>query len=71
MYLHRNMLLQWAEGKNVRIDTNVWYTGEGLKRYLEAGNRLDIELFRMTGIEVGSYIRNQSEGGHRIKKRGA
>lgn len=58
------MLLQWAEGKNVRIDTNVWYTGEGLKRYLEAGNRLDIlfldiELFRMTGIEVGSYIRNQ------------
>lgn len=59
-----NMLLQWAEEKNVRIDTNVWYTGEGLKRYLEAGNRLDIlfldiELFRMTGIEVGSYIRNQ------------
>ena len=59
-----NMLLACAEEKNVRIDTNVWYTGEGLKRYLEMGNRLDIlfldiELFRMTGIEVGSYIRNQ------------
>lgn len=59
-----NMLLQYAEGKNIRIDTNVWYTGEGLKDYLEAGNQLDIlfldiELFQMTGIEVGNFIRNQ------------
>ena len=35
-----------------------------MKKYLEAGNQLDIlfldiELFQMTGIEVGSYIRNQ------------
>lgn len=59
-----NMLLQCAREKNIQIDTNVWYTGEGLKKYLEAGNRLDIlfldiELFKMTGIEVGNYIRNQ------------
>lgn len=59
-----NMLLQYAREKNIQIDTNVWYTGEGLKKYLEAGNQLDIlfldiELFQMTGIEVGSYIRNQ------------
>lgn len=59
-----NMLLQYAREKNIQIDTNVWYTGEGLKKYLETGNQLDIlfldiELFQMTGIEVGSYIRNQ------------
>lgn len=59
-----NMLLQYAKGKNIQIDTNVWYTGEGLKKYLETGGQLDIlfldiELFRMTGIEVGDYIRNQ------------
>lgn len=59
-----NMLLQYAKEKNIQIDTNVWYTGEGLKKYLETGGQLDIlfldiELFRMTGIEVGDYIRNQ------------
>lgn len=58
------MLLQWAKEKTVQIDTSVWYTGEGLKSYLERGNPLDIlfldiELFKMTGIEVGGYIRDQ------------
>lgn len=59
-----NMLLAWAAKRNIQIETNVWYTGEGLKNYLETGSRpdilfLDIELLRMTGIEVGNYIRNQ------------
>lgn len=59
-----NMLMQYAKEQNVRMDTSVWYTGEGLRDYLEAGNHLDvlfldIELFKMTGIEVGSYIRKQ------------
>ncbi len=59
-----NMLIQCAEEMNIRLDINVWYTGEGLKGYLEKGNSLDIlfldiELFQMTGIEVGNYIRNQ------------
>ena len=58
-----NMLLQYAEEKKVQVEVQVWYTGEGLKDYLEQGNHLDIlfldiELFKMTGIEVGSYIRN-------------
>ncbi len=35
-----NMLLKCAGEKMIRIDTNVWYTGEGLKGYLEAGNQL-------------------------------
>ena len=59
-----DMLLQYAEEKSIQINTNVWHTGESLKNYLEADNHLDIlfldiELFQMTGIEVGNYIRNQ------------
>ena len=59
-----NMLLQCGAEKNIQLDINIWYTGEGLKDYLERGNHLDIlfldiELFRMTGIEVGDYIRNR------------
>ena len=59
-----NMLLQCGAEKNIQLDINIWYTGEGLKDYLERGNHLDIlfldiELFRMTVIEVGDYIRNR------------
>lgn len=59
-----NMLLQYAQEKNIQVDTNVWYTGESLRNYLVSGGYLDIlfldiELFKMTGIEVGAYIRNQ------------
>ncbi|MDE6386648.1 MAG: LytTR family DNA-binding domain-containing protein [Lachnospiraceae bacterium] len=59
-----NMLLQYAQEKNIHVDTNVWYTGESLRDYLVSGGYLDIlfldiELFKMTGIEVGAYIRNQ------------
>ena len=30
-----NMLIQCAEEMNIQLDTNVWYTGEGLKDYLQ------------------------------------
>lgn len=58
------MLIQYAKKQNIQVDTNVWYSGEELRDYLEAGNHLDIlfldiELFKMTGIEVGNYIRKQ------------
>lgn len=58
------MLLQYAREKKIQVDTNVWYTGESLRDYLVSGGYLDIlfldiELFKMTGIEVGAYIRNQ------------
>ncbi len=58
------MLIQYAKEQNIQVDTNVWYSGEGLRDYLETGNHLDIlfldiELFKMTGIEVGNYIRKQ------------
>lgn len=59
-----DMLMQCAKEINIQLDISVWYTGERLKDYLEKGNPLDIlfldiELFQMTGIEVGDYIRNQ------------
>ena len=59
-----NMLLQYAQEKNIQVDTYIWYTGESLRNYLASGGYLDllfldIELFKMTGIEVGTYIRNQ------------
>lgn len=58
------MILQYAKKKDVSIDINVWYTGEGLTNYLACGNHLDIlfldiELLGMTGIEVGKFIRSE------------
>lgn len=58
-----NMLLQYAKEKSVQVEVQIWYMGEGLRDYLAQGNHLDIlfldvELFKMTGIEVGNYIRN-------------
>lgn len=59
-----SMLEQYAQEKKIQVDTEVWYTGETLRDYLASGHYLDIlfldiELVKMTGMEVGSYIRNQ------------
>ena len=59
-----NMLEQYAQEKNVRLDISAWYTGEDLMDDLVSGHHLDIlfldiELVNMTGTEVGGYIRNQ------------
>lgn len=58
------MLMQYAREKEIRINVRIWYTGEELRDYLKTGSHLDIlfldiELYRMTGIEVASYIRNE------------
>lgn len=57
-----NMLLQCAAEKEMQLNILIWYTGEGLSEYMARGGHLDIlfldiELYRMTGIEVGSFIR--------------
>lgn len=57
------MLLEYAKETNIETEVLVWYTGESLIEYLSQGKHLDIlfldiELFKMTGIEVGDYIRN-------------
>ena len=59
-------ILQFGKEKHIKLETEVWYTGEGLQNYLVQGNHLDIlfldiELFEMTGIEVGEFIRNHLE----------
>lgn len=59
-------LLEKAHMDKIAIEIEIWYSGENLWKYLQAGNRidilfLDIELLEMTGIEVGSNIRNQLE----------
>lgn len=60
------MVLSYAQQKKIDMDTRVWYTGEELCQYLEQGGHLDIlfldiELFEVTGIEVGDFIRNKME----------
>lgn len=60
------MIMQYAEKKKLRIDVQVWYAGEELCQYLEQGGHLDIlfldiELVKLTGIEVGGFIRNKME----------
>lgn len=57
------MLIKYAKENNIKTEVFVWYTGESLKEYLSQGKHLDIlfldiELFKLTGIEVGDYIRN-------------
>ncbi len=61
--LIESMLLQFAEEKKIQVEIQIWYSGEEIKDYLKRGGSLDIlfldiELLKMTGIEVGSYIRN-------------
>lgn len=58
------LLLQFAGENNLSVEINIWHTGEEIRDYLAGGNHLDIlfldiELFKMTGIEVAEYIRNQ------------
>ncbi|MCI9230383.1 LytTR family DNA-binding domain-containing protein [uncultured Acetatifactor sp.] len=60
------MILQYAEKNKFRMDIQVWYAGEELCQYLEQGGHLDIlfldiELIKLTGIEVGDFIRNGME----------
>lgn len=60
------MVLQYAEKSKRKMDIQVWYTGEELCRYLEQDGHLDIlfldiELMKLTGIEVGNFIRNKME----------
>lgn len=60
------MILDFSERKREKVCVEVWYTGEGVCEYLAKGNNLDIlfldiELWEMSGIQVGDFIRNQLE----------
>ncbi len=60
------MILHYMKEKEIPAEIKIWYTGEGLLDYLKKDGHvdilfLDIELFRLSGIEVGDYIRNRLE----------
>ncbi len=58
------MILHYIREKEVPVEIKIWYTGEGLLDYLDKDGHidilfLDIELFQLSGVEVGDYIRNR------------
>lgn len=61
-----NTVLKYGETKNIKMNVQVWNSGEELCDYLEAGEQLDIlyldiELFEVSGIDAGIFIRKQME----------
>lgn len=61
-----NIILNYAADHNEKIDTQVFYSGEELCRFLEMGQSfdlifLDIELKLISGIEVGKKIREEMD----------
>lgn len=59
----------YAEGNHISVETEVWFSGEALCSDLKEKHRfdlifLDIELLGMSGVEAGSYIRNELEDYH-------
>ena len=57
-----NTILSYAKAKNIQIEILAWYSGESFCEYLKQGKEvdilfLDIEMFELSGLEVGSYIR--------------
>lgn len=61
-----NIILKYAAGNNEKVDTQVFYSGEELDRFLKMGHSfdllfLDIELKLINGIEVGKKIRGEMD----------
>lgn len=61
-----DMLYEYEKKKGIKINVNVWYTGESLCKFLQEENTLDllfldIELISTDGISVGSFIRKELE----------
>lgn len=55
-----------AKELSVKVEVEVWYSGEGILHDLENGTQLDlifldIELVQKNGISVGRFIRNEME----------
>lgn len=60
------MILQFACSNHVPVKTAIWHTGEELCHFLETKGHidllfLDIVLLQMSGIEAGTFIRNDLE----------
>ena len=60
--LLEDYLLKYAKEKSIQLEIKIWYTGESLKDYLSNSGHLDIlfldiELYKLSGIELGHFIR--------------
>lgn len=61
-----NQIYHISKQLAVKVEIDVWYSGESIQNDLNKGMRLDlifldIELVEKNGIEVGRFIRNQME----------
>jgi len=61
-----NMIIEYKRINQIQIETEVWYTGESLCNDFKKNRDcdlifLDIKLIKLSGIEVGNYIRNELE----------
>lgn len=61
-----NYILDYAAEYNEKIETQVFYSGEELERFLTCGESfdlifLDIEMNMKNGIEIGRYIREDMD----------
>ena len=60
------MVYRVAEKLSVKVEVEVWYSGESLLADLKKGTSLellflDIELVRQNGVAVGTFIREEME----------
>lgn len=54
------MVLQYGQDRNIKLETELWHTGEEVCQYLRDRRPLDIlfldiELLAMSGIQVGGF----------------
>lgn len=55
-----------AKELSVKVEVEVWYSGEGILQDMQKGTELDlifldIELIQANGVSVGKFIRNEME----------
>lgn len=60
------MVQKYAKKKLLQVQVECWNSGETLKKALMNGNQidvlfLDIEMYGLSGIDIGKYIRNQMD----------
>lgn len=59
-----NVVLEYARIHSIKVETDIFYSGEALCKYMERNNTidvlfLDIELGQLGGVDVGKIIRDQ------------
>lgn len=59
-----SMILEYTKARGIQVGVMIWYSGEGLQKYLREEHKvdlvfLDIELIERNGVEIGSFIRNE------------